>query len=269
MSDGNVGYPEHFRGIDEAWLRGWQDSLTATAKDIIYRKRLVPMVFMLTLPERIQDGFRSKLKRVDSAVDSVTLDGVDYVVAMLPDYVVAMLPVTYDWESMFDLATEYLVAKEKRPLIRVPMEASKEFGITPEEGHRAMTQALLGLAKMNEQDLMAIHIRSVLKKVGAMAYVKIDDGYALHVQGTSEEEVTARTSQQTSLAHEEAASEAVMSQMETPTFARLLTVPYKRTQRNTGKVVGFGEQKEMTARRDGKSPSQLSGRFMWMLEAPV
>lgn len=266
-------------------LTQWQDVTLETArKNLADDNYLTPYVFMLVLPDRMKESAKRQLSfvkiRDDSAVD--TREPVDWTAMDPEEFSVAILPQEKTDEEWWHIATELLVPPEKRPALEMLNALGAAAGKSPAVVRKHFVEEALKQRGWEIKDLLALHIRDVLRRMGALAYCKVDDGYSLDETGPhgkpgplSEEEMKQRIAEgrkkhPASLENYERATEAVLVQLETPTFVRLLTLPYQRTERNTGKVTAFAEKPtERLVERVAKGEQMLTGRFMWMLEAPA
>lgn len=260
-------------------LLEWQEQTLATAKEALSEDgHLTPYVFVMTLPDRVKESIKKHTRAMAADLSDLEIDGPDGLPGKpvpwsdLSDTTptLAILPQQKTEEEWFAIAVDLLVEPEKRSVVETLVAVGKSGGFSASDTRKRILKILMETAGLGEKDLLALHIRDVLKRMGALAYCKVDDGYTMNVSPKEGETVEqARRREPGDLANAEQATEAIIVQLETPTFMRTITLPYTRTKRNTGKVKEFGEPRVIESLRAADPNHRLTGRFTWMLEAPV
>lgn len=238
--------------LSREWFFGLQDSLLETAKQQMQREgTLTPFVFMLVQPETVSNSIQKNMRTLEGESFETMPKNDEPVLAVLPQHKSAS-----EW---FAIAMELLIPAEKRAAIPSMLELGMTTGRTLAQVKAHFLKTVLDARGMDDKDLLAAHIKDVLKRTAALAYIKVDDGYVLHCRPEDRREHPA------GLENHEEASEALLIQLETPTFLRLLTLPYARTERNKGAFQSFGAVQE---RLDERGKGTLEGRLVWLMEAP-
>lgn len=254
----------------EFWLQ-WQDEVVEQARLNLQRDgHLMPMVFIVTTPERLS------LKAREVLAQAVELRPGD---KEKPFHMI-LVPIDYSWPTLLSYAAAYLVPQEKHGVLENGLGILCRSGASKEEAAKAMVRALCEKAGIHENSLVAMHIRHVLKESGALGFCKLDDAFVLQIPDaegfdnlTPEERVKRasefRNKYPEDLSDCPEASECIQCSLETISFQRLVQVPYTRTKRHDGQVTGFGKPQVIEANRFDETRHHSAGRFAWMMEEPV
>lgn len=240
------------------FLEDWQDSLFESAR-VRLRKdgELTPLVWILTYAELVPEDFRKQCRPLDRGQSwADASDG----------FVVAVLPISHGPKHLRDMIYAIEDDEGRARLAMIETGATQVPGYTPDRLEKVLVRAWSEARGWDPKDIVSAFITEMLRRSGAVAYVKNMDAWTLHVTeepGVSTAEVRAKYPK--SLEHEERASEAIISLLEHAGGMRMVTQTYQRRRRNEGKVKSFGDR-EVTAIPRGSK--ELSGRFMWMLPVP-
>jgi hypothetical protein len=257
-SKGHEGLPP----LTDEYLFAWQDGVVEVAKDILRTgKALQPYVFMMTVPDRVQDSIKPYLVTM-SDYRAGHMKKMDW--SKVPKtgvYYDAILPLIYEGSELYPLCIKYLIPADKQRAVDAQLaDMARLFKMTEQKAKEIAVKTLLQTAGIEGKDLMARHIRQTLREAGAMAYIKIDDSW-LKLSTTPHDGSSIRDDPE--------ARECLICTMETHRLLRTVMVTYERrgNQRGQGKIRVFHTPQIQLTPREKKE--EMGGRFMWMLDPPT
>lgn len=150
-----------------------------------------------------------------------------------------------DWGLLDMISQSSEGAKEA---IATGVNISQAFGVSDKDTAKQLLDTFKNVFDVSPQDIIAKYIRHMVKKTQAYGLIHVSEGWALL-------DATERKSK--SLAEDPNSVEVIMLNVQAKGFQSLTTVVFERTERDTGKVVGFKEPKVSTS-RDG---TELAGRL--------
>jgi hypothetical protein len=243
-------------------LEKWQETLLETAKSILLEQnRVFTQVFVLTRMMNVPETYKKKMMDLKTMRWAAELDD-----GSTPNaYVMLMFEVHYeDPEQLMAMITDMTPEPEKaKAILPVLISKGKELGVQNPERH--VVNALKRMWGFgHDKDVVAAFIANMVHDVEAEAWAKVDEAWTRHMEpeeGETPEEARKRVPE--SLENDNLAMEALMVSLETKTLTKLITLPFFRTERDTGRVTDFGKMNVMTD--DGKGPHRLTGRFVGFL----
>lgn len=239
--------------VGEEFLYGWHDQMFETSKRILREEgHLRPYVWMLTQKERVAPAARPNLV----AMDPVSQSGQD-------ELAIVCLPLSYDNDALSKIIHDHVLTQPARERYDMAhLIARGVAGYTEERFHGTMVKTFLESQRWCEADLVAILIRSTLKQMGAVAYVKQDDAWHLWLKDGEKRDPNVETR------HDPRSTECIISELEWKGGMRVIVQPYHRRgeRRGEGKVKSFGDPVvKITPRVSDGDGGGYVGRFTWML----
>jgi hypothetical protein len=239
------------RELNEEFLVGWHDSLFETSKRILREDGyLAPLVWMLTYFDLVPSDFRGELRPLGSQQPGrAPTDG---------DLVMMCLPISYHPDALCGVIRDHVLTDGGRDLFKMAAAHAKQLrGYSLESMNESFVRAICEKHDLTPGDLVAIRIRAMLRRSGAVAYVKQDDSWHLNLQPGEE-----RKDHPRKLEDDPRATEAIISEMEHSGGARVIVLPYERRQRGAREVKPFGAA---TINTFPRGSDRFKGRFAWLL----
>jgi hypothetical protein len=242
---------------DEKFFISWQDNVMELAKaNLLKDNSLTPMVLALTVPGLIDGSLKGMVREMSPGMPVARLSEV-------PQDALTMcgIPLTLGYPQRLDFFMKHILKHDGlREMVQATLAAATlELGY--EKACEHIYNGAMSGSDMDDKDVMFGYIRFVLAKLRALAFCHIHEGYTLiSAYKTEEEKKKAHRilKRGGSIRDLPGSTEAIMVQMETRQFARMLVLPFNRTVRDTGKVTDFGELMVMPS-------DQAKGRMMGML----
>jgi hypothetical protein len=139
-----------------------------------------------------------------------------------------------------------------------------------DDPYMRLMRPFLKSQELDAKDVSAAVMRQICDKVDAFACIMHSEAWKRNAKSTADMEKISKFAETHSLGEDMESVEVVISTMETYDFARMLTAPIHRKpsknskQRDTGKVLGFGETDDHVAEQGGKNV--LEGRLVRFLK---
>lgn len=239
------------RELTLEFLTKWQDSMFEASKRILREDgQLTPYVWMLTYFDLVPADFRGELRQLGDEHRLAGLTG--------GDLVMMCLPINYHPNALIGVIRDHVLTDDGRAWFRVAEDAAKLLpGYSPELMTKSFVRAICEKHNLTPPGLVAIQIRAMLRRSGAVAYVKQDDSWHLQLADGEQRDDHARQ-----LKDDPRAAEAIISTMEHSNGMRVIVQPYARRQRGEGEVKSFGVA---TINAFPRGSNQFGGRFAWLL----
>lgn len=235
--------------LGEEFLTEWHDSIFEASKRVLREDGfLATLVWMLTYFDLVPPDFRGKLRPLQQPGRAPTDGGL----------VIMCLPINYHPDALAGIIRDNMLDDEGRAGFEVAAAAARQHpGYSLERMNETFVQAVCESQNLTPMDLVAIQIRAMLRRSGAVAYVKQADAWHLNLADGEQRKDHARK-----LEDDPLATEAIISEMEHSDGARVIVLPYERRRRGEGEVKSFGAP---TIQAFPRGSDKFKGRFAWLL----
>lgn len=243
-------------------LKKWQDGILDMAKKILREEgELRPVAFFLTEKMSIDEGLQSSalMLKPDGDVLTNLANASDVKPA---DTIVLLVDLNIGPEQALEVIKS-----------RMPPEMATFVSNLEAEGHRfgipspatSIAKVVMQKLELDTKDVVALAIQLMIKKTDAIAYVKLDETWMVSSKG-NEKDILAYQQEHGTLENHPDMIEAITSIMETEGLSRMVSVEFKRNRPKTGRIIGFGDPKEIVETPDTESKYRSSGRFTHLFE---
>lgn len=225
----------------KGFFTAWQDRILETARRALVEDGHVQSIgFVLTRPGNLPPGLRTEVLECSPGLEFAVL------VLPLPPPATELLPVLI--EDFIRPERQDVFVEKAREVI----ELGESFGMSREDAARRFLDGALERLAIDPKDVMLGCIRRLLALTDATAWVQVTEAYWLATDQP-------RRREELDLSEDPAASECIVVTMETHSASRVVTLPFTRSVRDTGEVVGFGSV------IDGGMGAVVEGRMLGLL----
>jgi hypothetical protein len=245
-------------------LKKWQDNVMDIAKKILRENgELRPVAFVLTERMNIDEDLQKSALMLKDG-EGVTLTNLANADEVKPaDTVVLIIDLMFGPEQALEVIKT-----------RMPPEQAVFISALEAQGHKfGVKNPSVGVAKvlmerldLDIKDVVAMAIELIIKKTDAIAYIKLDETWMVGAKDKTGEEIEAFRRANGGLEGHPDATEAIMSLLETDGLVRMLTVDFRRNRPKTGRVIGFGEPKEILETNETDQKQVVQGRFAHLFD---
>lgn len=236
-------------------LKSFQDDQLETAKKWLAEDDNLPsLLFLVTTKDAIPEKMKNGLKVMSNPLEISNLEEVPF---DKPVFVTFDLVST--WKNLFHMMMH--VPGKHQAILPMLVKSAEDMDI--DDPFMRVMRPFMQVSNLHEKDIQALFMRQMILELGAYAFVKMDEAYTLDSpmkEGETKEEAQDRYKD---LKSNPKSIECIMVMLETHKYQRMITLPFTREKRDTGKVTGFGEPKIYEV-KEGNDNS-LTGRFVNML----
>ena len=234
------------------------------AKKILRREgELRPVAFILTEKMNIDENLQnsSLLLKPEDGEEMTSLANAEDVKPA--DTVILILDLSMGPEQTLSIIKQRMPPEQAMFITAIEAQGHK-FGVSnPSVG---VAKVLMERLNLDIKDVTAMAIELVIKKTDAIAYIKIDETWMVAAKDLTGEAIDKYRAEHGTLENHPDATEAITSFLETDGLVRMVTVEFKRNRPKTGRIIGFGEPKEIIESAETAPHQRVSGRFAHLFD---
>lgn len=249
------------QATDVEHLKKWQDSVMENAKRLLLKDGELQPLFMV-LTERM--NIPQHMLQAIMLIDPVTMQVTSAMEGKPNDVIIVTMTTIIPSE----LAIQILLEKYDDPKFRMFVEQLNTVGLAAgvEHHHDILLKSMLRVLGLEFQDVVAMAIQLVLRKMDAAAIIKIDECWVVMKEQKPGDKKTAaelRAEVPEDLKDDPTAEETIVVSLESDGFYRMISTVFHRNKPETGEIIGFDDVKVIT--EPGNDSMKMSGRFTHLL----
>jgi len=242
-------------------LKKWQDNVMENAKRLLVKDGELQPLFMV-LTERM--NIPQSMLQAIMLIDPVTME-VTTAEGGKPNDVII---VTMTTVIQSELGIQILLERYNDPRLTMFVEQLNAVGLASgvQNHHDILLKSMLRVLGLEFQDVVAMAIQLVLRKMDAIAVMKIDECWVVMKERKAGDKKTAaelRAEVPERLEDDPTAEETIVISLETDGLYRMISSVFHRTKGEAGEVISFDDVKVIT--EPGNDSMKMSGRFTHLL----